>query len=240
MRFEREGICRCGEEAVATCQRCGRPLCDAHARTLPPPPEGISEYAMGRFGIAVRLVDGACCEACRAEQGHLAVALTEQSPRKPLPEHWLDRALVLCKDPTRSDEEKAAQLRLPDSLTPSQVVAEFLRRIDAGPASRVQVDPGGWLRRPDYAYGWKVVECRRTEYTQWWPETWFDGPQRSGRSVRFALPALISTDGQLLGPALDAGESPGTSWLAVPESDIDLERLVFGVARVILLSAMGY
>lgn len=239
MRFQREGICRCGDDAVVDCRRCGRPLCDAHARALPPPPEGISDYALGQFGVAVRLVEGPHCESCRAEQGHLAVALTDGAPRAPLPEHWLDRAIALCGDRTRSAEEKAAEARLPASLTPAAVVEEFLRRIGAEPPARVLLPGGGVLRRPAYAEGWKV-ECRRTEYTQWWPETWFEDPQRSGRSARFRLPVLIALDGRILGPVLDDDQRQSPTWYPIPDSDIDLERLVTGVARIFVLRDMGY
>ena len=237
MRFQREGLCRCGDDAVVDCRRCGTPLCDAHARALPPPPEGISPYALGQFGMAVRMVEGAHCESCRAEQGHLAVTLADVVPRTPLPAHWLDRAITLWGDQTRGEEEKAAEIRLPASLTPGGVVEEFLRRIGSTPSARVQVHPGGLLRRPDYVQGWKV-ECRRTEYTQWWPDTWLEGPQRSGRSARFPLPVLISVDGQLLGPVLDDDERQSPTWYPVPDSDIDLERLVTGVARIFVMQKL--
>ena len=78
------------------------------------------------------------------------------------------------------------------------------------------VTPPSILRNPDYREGWSV-DCRRTEYT-------VTGPGAG----RYRLPCLVSTDGDLLGPALEEGDKPGQTWWIVPESEIELPLLVTG------------
>ncbi|HWC28195.1 MAG TPA: hypothetical protein VG474_16515 [Solirubrobacteraceae bacterium] len=217
------GVCGCGEMAVDSCQRCATMLCDIHSRTLPDAPQGISPNALSRFEIAIR-ARGAYCESCRAELGSYALAQAIHAPRAPLPEHWLDRAIALNGDPTRSELEKLEDAALPSSLTPQEVAQEFLRRIGRPPQARVPVTPPSLLRAPDYVEGWSV-NCRRTEYVA-----------GGAAGARYPLPCLISTAGELLGPALEDGERHGQTWWVVPESDIELPRLVRAVARLLLLS----
>ncbi len=147
------GTCACGRLAIASCQRCGRTLCDEHARTLPPAPEGISANALGRFELAIRLADGPHCEGCRADIGNYALEQINNAPRAQLPEHWLDRAIALSGDQTRSDEEKRRDADLPGSLTAKDVAAEFLRRIERPAQEQVPVTPPTILRSPEYPPG---------------------------------------------------------------------------------------
>ena len=218
------GTCACGRLAVASCNRCGRTLCEEHGRTLPPAPEGISANALGRYELAIRLADGPHCEGCRADLGTFALAQETGAPRAPLPDHWLDRALALSGDQTRSDAEKLHDADLPSSLTASDVAREFLRRIERQPQERVPISAPSIMRTPEYAEGWSV-DCRRTEYSV------------SGAGAgRYRLPCLVSVNGELLGPALEAGK-PGQTWWIVPESEIDLPLLVTGVAQLLVLSA---
>jgi hypothetical protein len=218
------GTCGCGRLAIASCQRCGRTLCDEHARTLPPAPEGISANALGRYELAIRLAEGPHCEGCRADIGNHALEQIHNAPRAPLPEHWLDRAIALSGDQTRSDEEKRRDAALPGSLTAKDVAAEFLRRIERPAQEKVPVTPPSILRSPDFRDGWSV-ECRRTEYT-------VSGPGAG----RYRLPCLVSVDGDLLGPALE-DDKPGQTWWIVPESEIELPMLVTSVAQLLVLSA---
>ena len=199
-------------------------VCDTHSRLLPDPPEGISPDALSRFEIAIR-AGGPLCQSCRADIGSQALAQAINAPRAQLPEHWLDRAIALNGDQTRSPLEKVEDAGLPSGLTASDVAAEFLRRIGQTPHERVPISPPSFLRTPEYAEGWSV-DCRRTQYTT-----------AAGRGgARYSLPCLIATTGELLGPTLDEGDRHGDTWWVVPESDIELSRLVTGVAQLLLLS----
>jgi len=218
------GVCACGQLAIDSCHRCGRTLCDEHARTLPPAPAGISEHALGRFELAIRMANGAHCESCRAEIGRQALAQADNAPRAMLPDHWLDRAIALSGDQTRNIQEKLNDANLPSSLTSKDVAQEFLRRIERQPQERVPISPPSIMRNPDYAEGW-TVDCRRTEYT-------VSGPGAG----RYRMPCLVSSGGDLLGPALEADERVGQTWWIVPEADIDLALLVTAVARLLVLS----
>ena len=218
------GVCSCGQLAVASCTRCGRTLCDEHARTLPPSPEGISANALARYELAIRLANGPHCEGCRADLGNYALAQATGAPRAILPEHWLDRAIALSGDETRSQAEKVHDAELPASLTATEVAQEFLRRIGSQPQERVPISPPKIMRNPEYAEGWQV-DCRRTEYT-------VSGPGAG----RYRLPCLVSVNGEILGPALE-DEKPGQTWWIVPESEINLTLLVTSVAQLLVMKA---
>ncbi|CAA9478079.1 MAG: hypothetical protein AVDCRST_MAG67-667 [uncultured Solirubrobacteraceae bacterium] len=220
------GACACGQTAVDSCHRCGTMVCDTHARLLPDAPEGISADALSRFEIAIR-AGGPYCENCRADIGSVALAKATNAPRAQLPEHWLDRAIALNGDQTRSNLEKLEDADLPATLTAKDVAAEFLRRIGQQPSERVPISPPSFMRTPEFVAGWSV-DCRRTQYTA------AGGPQ-----ARYPLPCLISTEGELLGPVLEEGDRHGQTWWIVPESDIELSRLVKGVAQLLLLSAFA-
>ncbi|MDX6719837.1 MAG: hypothetical protein QOJ63_2091 [Solirubrobacteraceae bacterium] len=220
------GICHCGYIAVARCEGCGALLCETHATELPEPPPGISENALIQFAGAIRLMGGQACVSCRAGQGRRAISQAISAPRQPLPDHWLDRAIVLSSDQTRSDEEREFDGQLPPTLTAAEVAAEFLRRIDKDPRESVAVTESTMLHKPDFAYGWKV-ECRRTQYTHHWP---------GGDTDRYPLPLLISVSGELLGPVVEPDETLSATWYIVPESDVDMARLVAGVAGLLILS----
>jgi len=198
-------------------------LCEAHMRALPRPPEGISADALGRFELAIR-TGGPRCEPCRADAGGHALAQAISAPRAPLPEHWLDRAIALNGDQTRSAAEKLEDADLPASLTPTDVAREFLRRVEHRPQERVPISPPKMMRTPDFVEGWSI-DCRRTQYTA-----------AGGDGARYPLPCLISTEGELLGPALEEGDRHGQTWWIVPDADIELSRLVTGVAQLLLLS----
>lgn len=217
------GVCECGRMASESCRRCGRILCDTHARALPSAPGGLSPNAVGRFELAIRSAEPHC-EACRTEFGNHALAQAVDAPRAELPDHWLDRALALSGDQTRSEAEKLEDARLPPSLTPAEVAKEFLRRVERMPCESVPISPPSVLRTPDFVEGWSV-DCRRTTYNA------------TGVGQRFTLPCLISVNGELLGPALEAGDRQGQTWWIVPDADIELERLVTGVATLLVLSA---
>ncbi len=201
-------------------------VCDTHSRLLPDAPEGVSPNALSRYEIAIRL-GGPYCEGCRADIGSYALAQATNAPRAQLPEHWLDRAMALNGDQTRSDLEKLEDAALPSTLTARDVAHEFLRRIGQQPQKRVPISPPSIMRSPEYVEGWSV-DCRRTEYVA-----------AGGPAARYPLPCLISTEGELLGPALEEGERHGQTWWVVPESDIELPRLVRNVARLLLLSAFS-
>ncbi len=220
------GICHCGYIAVARCEKCGALLCESHASELPEAPPGISENAQIKFAGAIRLMGGQACVSCRAERGRRAISEAISAPRQPLPGHWLDRAIALNGDQTRSEEERSFDGRLPSELRAAEVAAEFLRRIGKEPIESVAVTESTWLHRPDYAWGWKVA-CRRTDYLHRWP---------GGATERYPLPLMISVAGELLGPVLEADGSQSAQWFIVPESDIDLDRMVAGVAELLILS----
>ena len=220
------GVCSCGEMAIAACHRCGSMICDTHARLLPDAPTGISPDALSRFEIAIR-AGGPYCESCRADIGSYALAQAINAPRAQLPEHWLDRAIALNGDQTRSELEKLEDADLPATLTPKDVAQEFLRRIGQQPSERVPISRPTLMRSPEFVEGWSV-DCRRTEYSA-----------AGGPEARYSLPCLISTEGELLGPALEEGERHGQTWWVVPDSDIELGRLVRGVAQLLLLSAFA-
>jgi hypothetical protein len=211
--------------AVASCGRCNAPICDVHANELPETPAGISPDAAGTYTVAVRATPGPTCEACRAEIGQYALSRALSAPRAPLPSHWLDRAIALSGDSSRSDLEKVEDAKLPDSLTANQVADEFLRRMKQQPRERVPISASTVLRAPEYVEGW-TVDCRRTEYVS-----------RGAGDVRYRLPCLISVHGELLGPVLEDGENASATWWIVPDADIDLHRLVTSVANIIMLSA---
>ena len=216
------GTCGCGRAAEFSCQRCGRGLCGQHARALPAAPAGVSANARGRFELAARSMAGPHCESCRAEMGQRALADEIETPRAALPDHWLDRAIALSGDQTRSEQEKLRDAALPSSLKPQGVVAEFLRRIERPPQERVPITPPRVMRAPEFIDGWSV-DCRRTTY-------------RTG-GARYPLPCFISIVGDLLGPILENGDRHGATWWIVPDSDIDLPRLVRSVAQLLVLSA---
>jgi len=223
------GICDCGYIAVARCDRCGTLLCETHATELPESPERLSKNAQIKFAGAVRLMGGHACVSCRAERGRRAISDAISAPRAKLPEHWLDRAIALSSDQTRSEEERIFDAKLPATLTPAGVAAEFLQRMQLErkePRESVAVTESTWLHKPDIAYGWKV-DCRKTDYTHRWPD---------GATERYPLPLLISASGELLGPILQDDESQSATWYIVPESDVDLSRLVAGVAGLLILS----
>ncbi|MEA2137853.1 MAG: hypothetical protein QOG56_1003 [Solirubrobacteraceae bacterium] len=220
------GICSCGYIAVARCEGCGTLLCDTHATQLPEPPSGLSDNAMIKFAGAVRLMGGHACVACREERGRHAISEAIGAPRAPLPDHWLDRAIALQSDQTRSEEERNFDGQLPPTLTAADVAAEFLRRMDKEPREYVAVTESTWLHKPDFAYGWRV-ECRRTQYVHRWP---------GGATERYPLPLLISQASELLGPSLEEDESQSATWYIVPESDVDLPKMVAGVAGLLILS----
>jgi hypothetical protein len=219
------GFCACGRMAAATCGRCNTPICDVHANELPATPPGISADAAGIFTVAVRTTAGPTCESCRAEIGQHALSRALSAPRAPLPPHWLDRAIALSGDSSRSDLEKAEDAQLPTSLTPTQVAEEFLRRIEQQPRERVPITASTLLRAPEYVDGW-TVDCRRTEYIS-----------RGKDAIRYRLPCLISVHGELLGPALEGDQRASATWWIVPDADIDLSRLVSAVANILMLSA---
>ncbi|HEX8156065.1 MAG TPA: hypothetical protein VF526_01660 [Solirubrobacteraceae bacterium] len=198
-----------------------------HASEMPATPSGISNDAAGQFMLAVRSTNGVHCEPCRSEIGHHALRRVLSAPRAALPDHWLDRAIALSSDHTRSEAEKLDDAALPASLTASEVAREFLRRIEKEPRERVPVGPSSWLRPPDYVSGW-TVNCRRTEYTA-------GGDDDDAK--RYRLPCLISVEGELFGPMLEQGDRKGAMWRVVPESDIELPRLVIGVAHILVLAA---
>lgn len=218
------GRCACGQPAIDSCSRCATLVCDTHSRLLPKAPDGISADALSRFEIAIR-ASGLLCESCRADIGSQALAQAINAPRAQLPAHWLDRAMALNGDATRSDLEKIADADLPPTLTPTEVAAEFLRRIGQPPHERVPISPPKLMRPPEFVEGWSV-DCRRTEY-------------KAGGGSRYRLPCLISTEGELLGPMLEDGDRQGQTWWIVPESDIELPRLVTSVAQLLLLSAFA-
>lgn len=222
------GFCACGCIAAARCKACGTPLCEEHARTYPEAPAGVSEYATARFASAVRLVGGVECEPCRAEKGRTALQQARSAPREPLPDHWLDRAVALRHDQTRTEEEKLADGQLPPDLTAAEVTQEFLRRIDKEPHERAQVVDGGLLRKPEFVQGWKV-HCLRTEYTQQYPD---------GSSARHPLPLLVTPEAELLAPPASANEQNlmASTWEPVPEPEIDLGLFVLGLAGILALS----
>ena len=220
------GVCACGQMAIGACHRCGTMICDTHSRLLPDAPEGISAAALSRYEIAIR-AGGPYCERCRADIGSVALAQATNAPRARLPEHWLDRAIALSSDETRSDLEKVEDAGLPPTLTPKDVAAEFLRRIGQQPQERVPISAPSFMRTPEFVAGWSV-DCRRTEYKA-----------AGGPSARYRLPCLISTEGELLGPALEEGDRHGQTWWIVPDSDIELPRLVKGVAQLLRLSAFA-
>lgn len=220
------GMCNCGYMAVARCEGCGVLLCETHAKQLPEPPPGVSDNARIKFAGAVRLMGGAACESCRAERGRRAISDAISAPRQSLPDHWLDRAIALNSDQTRSEEERIFDGRLPPTLTTKDITDEFLRRIGKDPKEYVAITKETLLHAPDYAYGWKV-ECRRTEYTHRWPD---------GATERYSLPLLISQNGELLGPVLEDGDTQSAVWYVVPDSDVDMPRLVAGVAGLLILS----
>jgi hypothetical protein len=219
------GFCGCGQLAVATCGRCNRPICDVHANELPATPSGISADAAGTYTVAIRATPGPTCESCRAEIGQHALSAALRAPRASLPAHWLDRAMALSGDSSRSDLEKAEDAQLPASLTPTDVAREFLRRIEQPPRERVPITASTFLRAPEYVEGW-TVDCRRTEYTS----------PGAGEN-RYRLPCLISVHGELLGPALENDRNASATWWIVPDDDIDLPRLVSSVANILMLSA---
>ena len=219
------GFCACGALAASTCGRCGTPLCDVHANELPETPTGISADAAGRYTVAVRATPGPTCGPCRAELGQDALSRALSEPRAPLPSHWLDRAIALSGDRSRSDLEKQEDAQLPPSLTATQVAEEFLRRIEQKPRERVPISASTLLRAPEYVEGW-TVDCRRTEYVS-----------PGAGNARYRLPCLISVHGELLGPALEDGRNASAIWWVVPEADIELPRLVAGVANILMLSA---
>ncbi len=220
------GLCTCGYIAVARCEGCGTLLCETHAAKLPDPPPGISVNAQIKFAGAVRLMGGQACEACRAERGRRAISEALTAPRQQLPDHWLDRAIALSSDQTRSAEERNFDGQVPPTLTPSDVAGEFLRRIGKEPKEYVAVTESTILNKPEYAYGWKV-DCRRTDYTHHWP---------GGATERYPLPLMISVAGELLGPMVDDDQAQSATWYIVPESDIDLQRMVAGVAGLLILA----
>ena len=223
------GTCSCGYIAVARCEGCGTLLCDTHATELPEPPEGVSENAQIKFAGAVRLMGGHACVSCRATRGRQAISDAITAPRRALPDHWLDRAMALNSDQTRSEEERNFDGQLPSGLTPGEVAAEFLRRMEKDPAESVAVTESTWLNKPEYAYGWRV-ECRRSDYAHRWP---------GGATERYPMPMLISQSGELLGPVLDDDENQSATWYLVPESDVDLPRMVSAVAQLLILSPFG-
>lgn len=220
------GTCECGRTAINSCERCDRAVCDTHARVLPDAPDGVSPDALSRYEIAIR-ASGSVCAPCRADIGSYALAQATNAPRARLPDHWLDRAMALNADQTRSDLEKLEDADLPPALTPKEVAQEFLRRIGQQPRERVPITVPKLMRAPEYVQGWSV-DCRRTEYTV-----------SGGPVARYSLPCLISTEGELLGPALEEGDRQGQTWWIVPDSDIELSRLVKGVAQLLLLSAFA-
>jgi hypothetical protein len=219
------GFCACGQLAVASCSRCNSPICEVHANELPATPSGISDDAAGHYTVAIRATSGPTCESCRAEIGQRALSRALSAPRAKLPSHWLDRAIALSGDGSRSELEKQEDAQLPASLTSKEVAGEFLRRIQQAPRERVPITASTVLRSPEYVEGW-TVDCRRTEYTS-----------PGAGAVRYRLPCLISVHGELLGPVLEDGERASATWWIVPEADIDLARLVSGVANLLLLSA---
>jgi hypothetical protein len=218
------GFCACGRPAVASCSRCSKAICDIHSTALPDTPAGISADAAGQFGVAVRTPSAPTCEDCRAEIGQQALHFALGSPRAQLPTHWLDRAIALSSDNSRSDLEKLEDAALPSSLTPTGVAEEFLRRVEQPPVERVPISESTVLRKPEYVEGW-TVDCRRTEYTA------------LGAGNRYRLPCMISVHGELLGPTLDEGKGASAMWWIVEDSDIDLPRLVAAVANILMLSA---
>lgn len=220
------GICNCGYIAVARCESCGTLLCETHAAKLPDAPPGISENAQIKFAGAVRLMGGQACEACRAERGRRAVSAALTAPRQQLPDHWLDRAIALSSDQTRSEEERIFDGQLPPTLTATEVGAEFLRRIGKEPKESVAVTESTIFTKAEYAWGWKV-DCRRTEYTHQWP---------GGATERYPLPLMISIVGELLGPAAEDDQTQSSTWYIVPESDIDLQRMVASVAGLLIIA----
>ena len=219
------GFCECGQMASAHCARCARVLCEAHAHVLPQAPRGVSANARSRYEIAVRSTGQVCCEGCRADAGAQALQQELSAPRTQLPAHWLDRAIALHRDDSRSLAEKLADADLPDTLNATEVAREFLRRIGSQPRETVPVTLAGWLRNPEYAQGWSV-DCRRTQYAP------------AGDSRRMSLPCLISIHAEILGPALDAAGRQGPVWWIVPEDDIELPRLVQSVAQLLILSGV--
>ena len=221
------GLCECGRIAAVSCERCRTPVCDLHANALPATPTGISADAAARFKVAVLGAQGPHCEPCRAERGQYALSAALSAPRAPLPEHWLDRAIALSGDDSRSLLEKVEDARLPAALTASDVAQEFLRRIRRAPCERVPVRARRILAAPRYVEGW-TVDCRRTEYLS-------PGPGRA----RYRLPCLISVGGDLLGPVRLDDHRASSTWSTVPESDIDLSRLVASVANILMLSAFA-
>ena len=202
-------------------------LCESHASEIPQAPDGLSENAQIKFAGAVRLMGGDACVNCRAERGRRAISQAISEPRTPLPAHWLDRAVALATDQTRSEQERSFDGQLPPGLTASEVAAEFLRRMTGKePKESVAVTPSTWLHRPDYAYGWKVERCRRTDYTHHWP---------GGASERYPLPLMISVVGELLGPVLEDNNEQSAQWFIVPESDVDVDRMVAAIASLLTL-----
>lgn len=221
------GVCSCGYIATARCQGCNVLLCEAHATEIPQVPDGLSENAQIKFAGAVRLMGGAACVNCRAERGRHAISAAISEPRAPLPAHWLDRAIVLQSDQTRSEQERVFDGQLPPGLTANEVAAEFLRRMSGKePKESVAVTPSTWLSRPEYAWGWKVEQCRRTDYTHYWP---------GGAAERYPLPLFISVAGELLGPILE-DDAQSAQWFIVPEADVDIDRMVASIASLLILA----
>ena len=211
---------------MTDCVRCDKPVCDRHSAELPETPVGVSADAAGQYAVAIRSISGPMCRTCRAEVGQSALSHAIGAPRSSLPSHWLDRAIALSGDGSRSELEKQEDGQLPASLTPKDVAREFLRRMGRAPQERVPISASTIMRAPEYVEGW-TVDCRRTEYTS-----------RGSGGGRYRLPCLISVHGELLGPILeDDGQQPSQTWWIVPDADIELPRLVAGVANILMLSA---
>ncbi len=212
--------------ATSSCVRCNQAVCERHATELPATPGGISADAQGQYAVAIRSVSGPMCQSCRAEIGRHALSDAIGAPRTALPGHWLDRAIALSGDGSRSELEKQEDAQLPTSLTPKDVAQEFLRRMERAPQERVPISASTIMRAPEYVEGW-TVDCRRTQYTS-----------RGSGGGRYTLPCLISVHGELLGPILeDDGQQASQTWWIVPDADIELPRLVAGVANILMLSA---
>jgi len=222
------GFCTCGCIATVSCRACGTPLCDEHTRAFPETPTGVSEYAQIEYAKAVRFVGGVACESCRAEKGRVALQVALNAPLEPLPDHWLDRAMALRGDQTRNEREKQADGELPRSLTASEVVSEFLRRVTKPPHERAQVREAGLFSRPEFASGWKI-HCGRGEYTQRYAD---------GTTARHPRPVLVTPEAEVLGPPDGADEQNlmAAAWKPVYDNEIDLPLLVSGFASILLLS----
>lgn len=217
--------CACGTAAEARCTVCGGHLCGLHVRgrllhdaAFRQERFAWPDDARRAFDTAWGDYDTVCCEPCRETRARSALAIAQSMPKPALPGHYLDRAVALVTDGTRTFQERAMLGRPPETLTVDDLVSDFITRATSLiPLTTTTLYRGG-LRGDKDMRVWEFRNARRTRQDYTWDPPVSDVPGGSGTLV---LGLYLTPAGERYGP--EGFKEHGRARVRkVPDEDVSL------------------